>query len=216
VGRFAWLTPDLAAFSAPADCRTIAIPGDLWMFVTGALLPLTRPSNWEEDGDATPEQAAAYFEEILNSHLNSMCAYIGEIRAFSFTTLPAGWLPLDGELVLAAEYPALAAVVPASWIVGEDIALPDTTHRGLFGHGAGWDVGDVAGEETHTLTAAEMPAHTHDYEVAVVAADALGELPAPALNSLAPTVTGSAGSGDPHNNMPPYLVVVWGIYHGVL
>jgi len=216
VTRLAWHTPNLAQFGAPEDCRKIVIPGDLWQYITGALLPLTRPENWEPGGDATAEETAAYFETILDNYLNSMCAYVGEIRPFVFSTLPPGWLPLDGSSVDAGTYPALAAVVPVSWLSGSDVILPDLVSRSLVGAGAGYDIGDTGGEDTHVLTSAEMPAHTHSYELSVVAADTLGELPAPALNSLTPAATGSAGDGDAHNNMAPFLVVNWGIYSGVL
>lgn len=212
----AWLTPDLALLSAPVACRTIHIPGDLWQYVTGALLPLTYPASWEGFGSASPEEMAAYFEDVLTNHLESMCAYIGEIRPFAFSPLPNGWLHLDGGSVLAADYPDLAAVVPASWLVDEDIFFPDMLGRTAVGFGTGYPLGDIGGEEEHTLTVSEMPAHDHSYEVAVVTADILGELPAPSLDALAPTVTGSTGGGEAHNNMMPFLAVNWGIFSGVL
>jgi len=216
VGRLAWHTPNLAQLGAPVQCRQIEIPGDLWQFVTGALLPLTGPENWEPVGDASADVTAAYFEEILEKFLNSMCAYVGEIRPFVLDVLPPGWLPLDGSTISAAAYVDLAAVVPVLWLSGSDIVLPDMVLRGLIGAGAGEDIGDIGGEETHTLTSAEMPAHTHSYEIAIVNTDILGELPAPAINALAGAVTGSTGDGEAHNNLAPYLAVNWGIYSGVL
>lgn len=212
--RLAWLTPDIASLSAPVQCREIVIPGDLWAYITGALWPLTIASNWEQYGTATPDESAAFFQEAIGQYLISMCAHIGEIRPFAFAPVPDRWLALDGASVDADDYPLLADVVPASWLGGGNINLPDMTARGLVGHGGGYDLGDVGGEETHDLTIAEMPAHTHDYEIAVLTADIAGEIPAPALDALAPAVTGNTGGGDSHNNMPPYLVIVWGIYAG--
>jgi len=212
----AWLTPDLTLLSAPVNCRTIHVPGDLWPYITGALLPLTYLTSWEQFGTATPEETAAFFEDVLTNHLSSMCAYIGEIRPFVFSPLPDGWLLLDGTAVDETDYPDLAAVVPGAWLSGGNINLPDMVGRSLVGEGTGYDVGDTGGAETHTLTEAEMPAHTHSYEVSIITADILGELPAPSLDALAPAVTGSTGGGDAHNNMPPFLVVYWGIFSGVL
>jgi len=212
--NWAWLTPNESSFSAPVKCRTIRLPGELLQYITGALAPLTYPSSWQQHGDATPEQAAAFFADVLENHLNSMCAYVGEIRPFVYSSLPDNWLPLDGTAVAEVDYPALAAVVPAAWLVGGDILLPDMTGRGLVGNGTAYDIGDEGGSETHTLTEAEMPAHTHSYEVSVLSTDILGELPAPSLDALAPATTGSTGGGDAHNNMPPFLVVVWGIFAG--
>jgi microcystin-dependent protein len=214
--RQAWLTPDLTLFSAPVQCRTIELPGDLWQYITGALLPLTYVTNWEQFGTATPTESAEYFQNVIGEYLISMCAHIGEIRPFTFTPLPDRWLLLDGTAVSVTDYPGLAAVVPSSWLSGGDINLPDMATRVLIGAaGTGYALGAVGGEEEHTLTVAEMPAHNHSYEIAVLTVDIAGELPAPALDALAPASTGSTGGGDAHNNMPPFLVINWGIYAGV-
>jgi len=144
----------------------------------------------------------------------SQCAYIGEVRAFSGAA-PDLWLPMDGGSVDATDYPDLAAVVPSSWVSGGNINLPDMNGRAVIGTGTDYEAGDTGGETEHTLTAAEMPAHTHSYELAVLATDILGAEPAPSLNSLSASVTGSTGGGEPHNNMPPYLALNWAIYAGV-
>jgi len=210
-----WLTPNLSVLGAPGDCRTISLPGELWQYVTGALLPLSAPWNWEQYGDATPQEVADYFADIINNHLDSMCNYIGELRPFSFSPLPDKWLELDGSSVDAGIYSQLAAIVPSSWVSGGNINLPDMRSRSIVGNGSGYDLGDLGGEESHTLDIGEIPAHTHSYELAVLGTDILGELPAPSLNSLVPASTGSIGGGGAHNNMPPYLIAVWGIFAGV-
>lgn len=211
---YGWLTPDLSLFSESLDCRVIRVPGSLWYLVSGALLYLTEPTNYEQFGTATPDETADFFQQIYQDFLMSQCAYIGEIRPFTFSPVPAGWLLLDGAAVNVTDYPGLAAVVPGAWVSGGNINLPDMIGRGIVGSGTGYTLGDVGGEENHTLTVDEIPPHTHSYEVAVLTADIKGELPAPALDALAPSSTGSTGGGDPHNNMPPYLVVNWAIYAG--
>jgi len=214
--KFGWLTPDLTQLSAPVICREIAVPGDLWQFVTGALLELTRSYNWEQHGTASPDESADYFKERLEVYLNSMCAYVGEIRSFALAAAPPGWLLLDGSAISASTYPDLAAAVPGSWVSSGVIFLPNMVGKALVGSGSNYDLGDLGGEENHTLTLAEIPSHNHSYELAIISTDILGELPAPSVNALSPSVTGSSGGGDEHNNMPPYLVVNWGIYTGVL
>lgn len=69
----AWLTPDLELLSNPQDCRKIAVPGDLWYLVQGALELLCIEENWEQSGDATPEQMSQYFMGIVDSFSDSEC-----------------------------------------------------------------------------------------------------------------------------------------------
>ena len=67
------------------------------------------------------------------------------------------------------------------------------------------------GEATHTLTKAEMPAHTHTYDHWDSGTRAEGTggdttLPGSYLTS---EDTGSTGSGDAHNNLPPYYSLAY-------
>lgn len=61
------------------------------------------------------------------------------------------------------------------------------------------------GEKTHTLTLPEIPAHTHDYNRAPNRVGTGGANPIWANDETAQT--GSAGGGQPHNNLPPYTTL---------
>jgi len=66
----------------------------------------------------------------------------------------------------------------------------------------------TGGAETHTLSTAEMPAHTHTYDKQGTSTDALSihdTVRTTAGN--ASTNTGSTGGGGAHNNLQPYVVV---------
>lgn len=89
------------------------------------------------------------------------------------------------------------------------------TGRTLVGIDAGQTefdtVEETGGTKTHTLTAAELPAHDHDTGYRDI-----GALGAGANRYLAPTGQGdgqetsamtSIGSGTAHNNLQPYIVV---------
>lgn len=68
--------------------------------------------------------------------------------------------------------------------------------------------GDTGGEEEHTLTIPELPAHTHD-----VTRPTRLETGTPCWESGHGTdftaVTSSVGADEPHNNMPPYVGMCW-------
>ena len=75
--------------------------------------------------------------------------------------------------------------------------------------------GNQGGEKEHTLTEAEMPAHSHGFEVDKQYRGDVGN-PTHSMASQATglgTVSGStdngAGGDDPHNNVQPYTVVVY-------
>jgi microcystin-dependent protein len=83
-------------------------------------------------------------------------------------TPPAGWLFMDGQTLANAQsvYPALWAALPATFKSGTSIILPDLRGRVTLhaGTGAGLTnrvLGATGGAETHTLTTAQLPSHSH-------------------------------------------------------
>lgn len=74
--------------------------------------------------------------------------------------------------------------------------------------GTGYTAGSTGGEATHVLTKAELPAHNHtiwnlNWEVATGPGGGAVATAYAAKTAL----SGAAGSGAAHNNMPPYLAV---------
>ncbi len=80
--------------------------------------------------------------------------------------------------------------------------------RFVLAAGSSYSVGDTGGSETHTLTIDEMPSHSHNVGIctdtggsgAIQAEYAVGN------NFNNKVSTTSVGGGEPHNNMPPYIV----------
>jgi len=67
-------------------------------------------------------------------------------------------------------------------------------------------VEETGGSKTHTLSTAEMPAHTHD--VTVNGSVAAGSGPGSGATQAGETKTStSTGGGGAHNNLQPYIVV---------
>ena len=103
------------------------------------------------------------------------------------------------------------ASAAADWAANKTIVLPKALGRALAiaGSGAGLtarNLGDTVGEETHTLTQAEMPSHTHSYTAPTSAGQDLAPWACPggyAGSTGTGSTTGSTGSGGAHNNVQP-------------
>ena len=150
--------------------------------------------------------------------------FLGEIRIFSFGSVPQGWMLCDGSLLRKSEFPALYDLIGQRY-GGNDVdlfGLPDLRGRVPVAYGAGYAFGQSGGEETHSLTPDEVtptPAHTHTLLAtddpaatdspagnvyATAGGDSYGALTEPAgvMNSAA-----VSGSNPAHENMQPYLAL---------
>jgi microcystin-dependent protein len=95
---------------------------------------------------------------------------IGEIRLFAGAYAPAGWVFCDGSSLNISEYDSLFQLIGTAY--GGDgfsnFTIPDLQGRAPIGAGQGaglpnYNLGDTGGAENNTLTNANIPAHTHDY-----------------------------------------------------
>lgn len=149
-------------------------------------------------------------------------AFIAEIKIFSFNYPPKFWAQCNGQTLAIAQNQALFSLLGTTYGGNGQttFALPDLRSRVPIHAGAGFALGQAAGEENHALTVSEMPAHTHT----VTASSAAGTSPTPggktwaastaqSYSSGSPDTTmnaasvANAGSSQPHNNMPPYSVL---------
>lgn len=148
--------------------------------------------------------------------------FIGEIRMFAGNFAPAGWAFCDGQLLAISQDDALFALIGTTY--GGDgqttFALPDLRGRVPMHQGNAHVVGEMGGTETVTLTANQIPAHTH-----LPSAAAAGNSPAPggkvwaksAAIQFAPAASANTtmsaqtiaaeGLGQPHDNMMPFQAI---------
>lgn len=103
------------------------------------------------------------------SQSSSTVVAVGDYKWSARTADFDGWLLCDGREVFRDAYPQLFAVIGTSFGAGNGsttFKLPDGRGRvpGMVGSGTGLTsrtIGQAVGEETHTLTSNEIPAHTH-------------------------------------------------------
>lgn len=103
--------------------------------------------------------------------------------------------------------------IPTGWALCNGAnGTPDLRNRFVVGAGDTYAVGATGGSNTHTLTAAEIPKHSHRYNQntysAITAQIVIG---APNAQGLVSGVTTSdttdTGSGSAHENRPPYYAL---------
>lgn len=98
------------------------------------------------------------------------------------------------------------ASIPSGWYLCDgNNSTPDLRGKFIIGAGGAYAVGATGGAATHTLTEAEMPAHTHT--IGHVAGDQDGSGSNGSISGSG--VTGSTGGGGAHNNLPPYYALAY-------
>ncbi len=144
--------------------------------------------------------------------------YLGQITPFGFGFAPSGWALCNGQLLSINQNQALFALLGTQFggNGSSTFALPNLQGAFALCMNSQYPIGAVGGEVNHTLLVSEMAPHSHAV-AASTAADAAapssnypGTLTGAYLSSANTTLSpgsSSAGIGQPHNNMPPYLTV---------
>ena len=150
---------------------------------------------------------------------------VGSLQAYAGASAPTGWLLCDGTSYTTAAYPELYSVLGYTYGgSGSNFNVPDLHGRMPMGAGTGVGLnssgtgapsgtamtartrGQWGGAETHTLSAAEMPSHTHtvnaSYQTGLETSPGGGY----GVAGTQSQNTGSAGSGSAHNNVQPFIV----------
>ncbi len=147
----------------------------------------------------------------------------------SFNFAPQGWALCNGQLLPINQNQALFSILGTTYGGNGQVnfALPNLQGRTPAHEGSGLTIGQQVGTANHTLTASEIPAHTHQL-TAVAPANSASNVNIPTGNylsnsapaeiyrsgagspALIPVVSGSIGNtggSQPHQNMQPFLVL---------
>src|SRR5262245_22459981 len=155
--------------------------------------------------------------------------FVGEIRIYPYNFAPRGWAFCQGQILAIAQNTALFS------LFGTTYGGNGTTTYGLpnlqgrvavhVGQGPGlssYDLGQLGGSETVTLTSQQMGSHSHpanclnangnQYQPqggvwAVDAAQGKQYGATKAAGTMAANIIGPNGSNQGHNNIQPYLTL---------
>ena len=153
--------------------------------------------------------------------------FLGEIKIISWNFSPKGWAFCNGQLLPINQNQALFSILGTTY--GGDgrtnFALPDFRGRAPIHTGTAV-LGQRSGQEAHTVTQSEMPAHTHLLKassqqanqatlvtqpgatpniLAAVQGNQYG--PVAELTTLRPDTVTNVGGSQPHENRQPFLVL---------
>lgn len=139
----------------------------------------------------------------------------GKVKSYVNTRLAALDTVPQGIIAI---WSGAANAIPQGWALcnGQN-GTPDLRNRFVLGAGSSYSPGYTGGEESHTLTVSELPAHNHRIQGSY--ADMMSQtdyrytqihMPSPAnYNWYAYADSDNTGSGYAHNNMPPYYALCY-------
>ena len=160
-----------------------------------------------------------------------MAPYVGEIRMFAGNFAPNGWMFCEGQTLPISENEVLFQLIGTTY--GGDgqstFNLPNLAsrvpvHMGTGPDGATYQIGEMAGVESVTLTTQQIPNHTH----AMLCSSGGGTTSTNPLNAVAapsdltqysdntppnaqlgtpPFSSDPTGGSQPHENLQPFLCI---------
>jgi microcystin-dependent protein len=152
--------------------------------------------------------------------------FLCEIKLVAFNYPPKGWALCNGQIMSIQQNAALFSLMGTTYGGNgtTTFALPNLQGRSALSWGNSVDgnnyvLGEQSGEPTHTLLLTELPAHNHLLTASsnnVNVDTALNNVPGsstdnpynPTANTtMNPGSISHTGGSQPHDNMPPYLVL---------
>jgi microcystin-dependent protein len=147
--------------------------------------------------------------------------FLSEIKIVSWGFAQKGWALCNGQLLPINQNQALFSLLGTTY--GGDgrvnFGLPNLQGRTPIHMGGGHTLGEVGGEQAHTLSISEIPTHVHTVNATTNNATgtefAANNLFGPVamyggasnLTSLLPSTLANVGGSQAHLNMQPFLTL---------
>jgi microcystin-dependent protein len=132
--------------------------------------------------------------------------YVGEIITVGYTFCPRGTVSLEGQILSINDNIALFSLLGTNYGGNGQTSygIPRARGRSLLGQGSGpgleiYQMGDLGGSETQTMTLATMPSHNH----LVRATNSDGNKPGPGGKLLAAAPDGGVGAETIYSTQDP-------------
>ena len=149
--------------------------------------------------------------------------FLAEIKIISWNFAPRGWSFCNGQFLPINQNQALFSILGTTYGGNGQttFALPDFRGRGGIHTGGGFNLGQSGGQEFHTVTQQEMPAHNHFVNASNIAdasnvVDPENNFPAnsavppyrtAATTTFHPASVTNVGGSQPHETRQPYMVL---------
>jgi microcystin-dependent protein len=151
--------------------------------------------------------------------------FLSEIKMMSFNFAPRNWALCDGQTLPINQNQALFSLLGTTYGGNGQTTfqLPNLEGRIPIHMGQGFVLGQVGGEQAHTLTLSEMPAHNHFANAnsntanttnvptasLILAASTSSQAYTAFTNPIVMDTRGVSnyGGSQAHNNLQPYLVI---------
>ena len=150
--------------------------------------------------------------------------FLAEIRLMSFIFAPRGWALCNGQLLPINQNQGLFSLLGTTFGGNGQttFGLPNLQGRVPIHVGNGHTLGEQGGAQSHTLSIAQLPVHTHVLQA--TAAPATASTPnatvvlaestpqslytgATNLVAMAPDAAANTGGSQAHLNMQPFLTL---------
>ena len=164
--------PGVLAVGANYETEPFLLSGNTQSLLFYALQSVSNKKAWlagplDEISDSDYEQVLDLIDiatrEIMEA---ATLTPIGTVALWPGVVPPDGWLTCQGQELSRTTYAELFSAIGTLWGAGNGTTtfnIPDMTYRIPMGASSvpPLDPGQYAGEATHTLTTAEIPAHNH-------------------------------------------------------